>query len=93
MDSTCIKQTICKVLNIFQHGNTLVAYFLNVINMYGDLEIYLVFVSARKKVIWLGVSGSTLNLMSWACKGYTSTSEIKNFDFRVKPKVLNDEKR
>ena len=24
---------------------------------------------------------------------YTFTSEIKNFDFRVKPKVLNDEKR
>ena len=47
--------------------------------------------SARQKVIWLGVSGSMLNLMSWACKGYTSTSEIKKFDFRVKPKVLNDE--
>ena len=31
--------------------------------------------------------------MSRTCKGYTSTSEIKNFDFRVKPKVLNDEKR
>ena len=26
----------------------------------------------EKKVIWLGVSGSTLNLMSWACRGYTS---------------------
>ena len=51
------------------------------------------FVSARQKVIWLGVSGSTLNLMSWACKGCTSTSEIKLFDLRVKPKVLNDEKR
>ena len=49
--------------------------------------------SASQKVIWLGVSGSTLNLMSWACKGHMSTSEIKNFDFRVKPKVLNDEKR
>ena len=61
--------------------------------MYGDLEIYIFFVSARQKVIWLGVSGSTLNLMSRECKGYTSTSEIKNFDFRVKPKVLNDEKR
>ena len=51
------------------------------------------FVSARQKVIWLGVSGSALNLMSWAFKGYTSTSEMKNFDFRVKSKVLNDEKR
>ena len=30
--------------------------------------------------------------MSWACKGCTSTSEIKNFDSRVKLKVLNDEK-
>ena len=51
------------------------------------------FLSAGQKVIWLGVSGSTLNLMSWACKGYTSTSEIKNFDFRVKPKVIKDDER
>ena len=49
--------------------------------------------SARQKVIWLGVSGSTLNLMSWACKGYTSTSDIKAFDSRVKQNVLNDVKR
>ena len=61
--------------------------------MYGDIEIYIFFVSARQKVIWLGIRGSTLNLMSWACKGYTTTSEIKSFDSRVKPKVFNDEKR
>ena len=30
--------------------------------------------------------------MSWACKGYTSTSEIINFDSRVKSKALNDKK-
>ena len=29
MDSTCIKQTVCIVLNIFQHGKYLVAYVLN----------------------------------------------------------------
>ena len=51
------------------------------------------FVSARQKVFCLGVSGSTLNLMSWACKGYTSTSEIKYFDSNFKQKVRNDEKR
>ena len=28
MDSTCIEQTVCKVLNIFQHGKYLVAYVL-----------------------------------------------------------------
>ena len=50
------------------------------------------FVSARQKVIWFGVSGLTLNLMSWACKGYTSTSEIATFDSNVKQKVLNDKK-
>ena len=61
--------------------------------MYGDLEIFVFFVSARQKVILLGVSGLTLNLMSWACQGYTSTSEIKTFDSPVKQKVLNDEKR
>ena len=30
MDSSCIKQTVCKVLNIFQYGKYLVAYVLNV---------------------------------------------------------------
>ena len=30
--------------------------------------------------------------MSWACKGFTSTLEIKTFDSNVKQKVLNDEK-
>ena len=60
--------------------------------MYWDLEIYVFFVSARQKVVWLGVSGSTLNLMSWACKGYTPTSKIEIFDSNVKQKDLNDEK-
>ena len=54
--------------------------------MYGNLEIY-VFC-----VIWLGVSGLTLKLISWASKGYTSTSEIDIFYSNVKQKVLNDEK-
>ena len=31
--------------------------------------------------------------MSWACKGYMFTSEIKTFDYNVKQNVLNDEKR
>ena len=30
MDSLCIKQTVCKVLNIFQYGKYLVAYVLNI---------------------------------------------------------------
>ena len=30
MDSPCIKQTVCKVLNIFQYGKYLVAYVLNI---------------------------------------------------------------
>ena len=59
----------------------------------GILKFTGFFVSARQKVIWLGVSRLTLNLMSWACKGYTSTSEIETFDFNVKQKALNDEKR
>ena len=53
--------------------------------MYGDLE-FTFFVSARQKVIWLGVSGFTLNLMSLTCKGYASTSEIKTVDSNVKHK-------
>ena len=61
--------------------------------MYGDLEINVFFVSARQKVSWLGVSALTLNLMSWACKGYMSTSEIEIFGSNVKQRVLNDEKR
>ena len=47
----------------------------------------------QKKGNLVSFSGLTLNLMSWACKGYTSTSEIKTFDSRVKQNVLNDEKR
>ena len=62
----------------------------DVINMYGYLEIY---VFRVRQVIWLGASGLTLNLMSWACKRYSSTSEIKTFDSYVKQKVHNDEKR
>ena len=50
------------------------------------------FESARQKVIWLGASGLALNLRSWVCKGYASTSKIYNFDSNVKQKVLNDEK-
>ena len=30
MDSPCIKQTVCKVLKIFQYGKYLVAYVLNI---------------------------------------------------------------
>ena len=59
--------------------------------MYGDLEIYVFSCPPEKNVIWSGVSGSTLNLMPWACKGYTSTSKIETSDSRVKQNVLNDE--
>ena len=31
MDSPCIKQTVCKVLKIFQHGKYLVAYVLKLV--------------------------------------------------------------
>ena len=31
MDSPCIKQSVCKVLKIFQHGKYLVAYVLKAI--------------------------------------------------------------
>ena len=48
------------------------------------------FVSARQKVIGLGVSRLALNLMSWAWKGYKSTSEIKTFDSNEEQKVLKD---
>ena len=48
--------------------------------------------SARQKVIWLGVSGLTLNLMSWACKGYMYTLEIETVDSDVKQIVFNDDK-
>ena len=49
--------------------------------------------STRQKVIWLGVSGLTLNLMSWSCKGYMSASEIKTFGSSIRQTVQNDEKR
>ena len=34
MDSSCIKQTVCKVLKIFQYGKYLVAYVLNQIKLF-----------------------------------------------------------
>ena len=40
----------------------------DMINKYGDLLILYLFVSARQKVIWLGVSGLTLHVMSSAEK-------------------------
>ena len=59
----------------------------------GILIFTFFFVSARQKVIWLGVSGLTLNLMSWTCKAYTSILKIETFDSNVKQKALNDEMR
>ena len=68
------------------------AFYLTLSTCMGILK-FTFFVSARQKVIWLGVSGLTLNLMSWACKGYTPALKIQNFDSNVKQKVLSDEKR
>ena len=43
---------------------------------FGEVNMNLCFfVSASKKVTWLGVSGLTLNLISCACKGYMATWE------------------
>ena len=38
MDSPYIKQTVCKVLNIFQHGKYLVAYVLKTIWYVGNYD-------------------------------------------------------
>ena len=70
-----------------------IKYLFDVINTLGNLGIYVFSCPPDKKVIWLGVSGLTLNLMSMACKGYTSTSKIETIDFNVKQKALNDEPR
>ena len=34
MDSLCIKQIVCKLLNIFHHGKYLVAYVLKYFSVY-----------------------------------------------------------
>ena len=39
MDSTCIKQTVCKVLEMFRHGKYLVAYVLNVLQQTACLVV------------------------------------------------------
>ena len=41
MDSSCIKQTVCIVLNIFQHGKYLVAYVLKQIKYRKYSKTYL----------------------------------------------------
>ena len=42
MDSPCIKQTVCKVLKIFQYGKYLVAYvlkwFVSIQNVFGNTK-------------------------------------------------------
>ena len=48
--------------------------------------------SARQKILGLGVSGLKLHFMTCACKGYKSTSNIKTFDSNVKQKALNAKK-
>ena len=41
MDSPCIKQTVCKVLKIFQYGKYLVAYVLKIVGSDSKLVAYL----------------------------------------------------
>ena len=74
------------------HLNEHETFYLMLSTCMGILK-YMFFVSPRQKVILLGVSGLTLNLMSWACKGYMSTLQIGTFDSNVKQKVLNDKRR
>ena len=40
MDSPCIKQTVCKVLKIFQYGKYLVAYVLNMQQFGNTSEVF-----------------------------------------------------
>ena len=46
MDSPCIKQTVCKVLKIFQYGKYLVAYVLKCKNvvLYGMSGVAILYV-------------------------------------------------
>ena len=39
MDSPCIKQTVCKVLKVFQYGKYLVSYVLNVLQQTACLVV------------------------------------------------------
>ena len=57
MDSPCIKQTVCKVLKIFQYGKYLVAYVLKTEIMHHNLVIstcgHLKYkISMPKLVLW-----------------------------------------
>ena len=60
MDSPCIKQTVCKVLKIFQYGKYLVEYVLKMLSMKIFFQILfvwqetgLVFNSEKQKKIAL----------------------------------------
>ena len=60
MDSPCIKQTVCKVLNIFQHGKYLVAYVLKRIQQKRGaklLSMQMVKLNNDNSVIFLFYSG------------------------------------
>ena len=49
MDSPCIKQTVCKVLKIFQYGKYLVAYVLKQTNYIRLRDIWS---EAKKTSLW-----------------------------------------
>ena len=76
MDSPCIKQTVCKVLKIFQYGKYLVAYVLNIIQLLTNTLSYL---------------QSTITTATGRCRYQTARFNIVSFVTKLntyKPGVL-----
>ena len=71
MDSPCIKQTVCKVLNRFQHGKYLVAYVLKHFLSRGDFK------SSNEKVHKINVKYAN-KLYRRPAIQYESDSSMKN---------------
>ena len=68
MDIPCIKQTVCKVLNIFQHGKYIVAY---VLKLAPDLKKNTVYLSS-----YIPLNGGHLSILTHSMlRTYTSDIE------------------
>ena len=75
MDSPCIKQTVCKVLKIFQHGKYLVAYVFNIL--------------MKLKRATLGQLSPWNLLLAIVNLGLKTSSENNDFGFNSFQKIKN----
>ena len=80
MDSPCIKQTVCKVLKIFQHGKYLVAYVLKL-----QLHNYIRHTLTENVNNWYQINALS-HIIDWSKDGvkFPLNGDIPVFEFQNK---------